>query len=301
MTKTTTKSQRPAALATFEALPVNDRVPLKVARTMTTAQLRRLPSADQAAIGAQYLEFVAKRQWALLTAPQHQAKMEKALGYGYAAAILQLAPRTNAGIKDDSGKPVSFCDMLASKDCIVACIANQGRNQFDPAQRAQIFRSWAYHYHREQFLALLRRDLATLKRWAAKRNLTPAARLDGTSGVGWAEFAATTDVTLYDYSEKAGRVMQSLTDPSWPANYKLCYSFKGTESSRTNAKLILAAGGTVAAVFDRPHRDGDTWEGFPSVDGDMHDVRAIDPAGHVVWLKAKETGVKVTSGLKQAV
>ena len=47
---------------------------------------------------------------------------------------------------------------------------------------------------------------------------------------------------------------------------------------------IVTAGGNAAVVFDRVPTE---WNGLPVIDGDAHDLRHLDPAGHVVGLAPK--------------
>jgi hypothetical protein len=69
----------------------------------------------------------------------------------------------------------------------------------------------------------------------------------------------------------------------FPANYHLCFS--RSEANGNQCRDVLLAGGTVAAVFagEKP----ESYLGFPVVDGDAHDLRHLDPRGHVVALSPK--------------
>jgi len=48
---------------------------------------------------------------------------------------------------------------------------------------------------------------------------------------------------------------------------------------------ILQAGGNVAVVFANGLPD--RWNGFPVINGDLHDLRHLDPRGVVVGLSPK--------------
>ncbi len=67
-----------------------------------------------------------------------------------------------------------------------------------------------------------------------------------------------------------------------PANLHL--TFSRSEINEADCLEVLAAGGNVAVVFaDRPA----TWNGYPVIDGDQHDLRHLDPKGVVVGLSPK--------------
>ena len=65
------------------------------------------------------------------------------------------------------------------------------------------------------------------------------------------------------------------------------YSVSEARGSVAFAERLLAQGHSVSVVGDRPWSPGMTWQGYPTVDGDTHDIRFQDPAGHVAWLSAK--------------
>jgi hypothetical protein len=81
-----------------------------------------------------------------------------------------------------------------------------------------------------------------------------------------------------------------------PVHYT--YSLDVGSARETHALDYLRAGGNVAVVF----RGGlpETWNGYPVIDGDVTDVRYLDPRGVVVGLKAKGKARTDTSGFVRA-
>ncbi len=112
-------------------------------------------------------------------------------------------------------------------------------------------------------------------------------------------------VQFYDYTKVDGRVT--------PENYDLTFSYSG--KNKAAAMRELERGRRLAVVFIGFKREGDdgwtplgklkgedlvaafpklpeTFLGFPVVDGDESDLRALEPGGVVVGLRFKSSGLK---------
>ena len=96
------------------------------------------------------------------------------------------------------------------------------------------------------------------------------------------------DVQFIDYTKSVKRALRALTDPTWPANYRL--TFSRSEDNESDCAAVLRAGGNVAVVSSLPRPR--TWMGVRTVDGDKHDLRHLDPLGSVVWLSPKGNKAK---------
>jgi hypothetical protein len=94
-------------------------------------------------------------------------------------------------------------------------------------------------------------------------------------------------VQFYDYTKRANR-------SSLPANYALTFSL--SESNESDARAVLARGGNVAVVFRRKASFPPMYLGAPTIDGDRHDLRFLDPVGSVVALYAKGNAKRDRSG-----
>jgi hypothetical protein len=77
-----------------------------------------------------------------------------------------------------------------------------------------------------------------------------------------------------------------------PENYHI--TFSKSESNDVDVLKVLAAGGNVAAVFEKTLPA--TWQGVPVINGDESDVRFMDAKGVIVGLKAKGEGKRDESG-----
>ena len=71
-------------------------------------------------------------------------------------------------------------------------------------------------------------------------------------------------------------------------NVHQTFSFSGENHSACDA--ALAAGHNVAVVFGNGLPK--TWQGYPVIDGDKHDLRHLDPKGVVVGLTPKGAKAK---------
>lgn len=176
------------------------------------------------------------------------------------------------------------------------------------AKAGRIRKSHLFTSDRAAFLAQLRKDVAAHERKAKRLGMVAAVRLNGSSDLPWErnDMAAPImrdfpNVQFYDYTKSYTRAMLAIPPDVeyagrhlwWPANYRLTFSFSG--ENHDACRRILEYGGTVAAVFAHPPYPAD-WLGFPVIDGDDHDYRYGDPAGHVIALKAKGAAKRDTTG-----
>lgn len=74
------------------------------------------------------------------------------------------------------------------------------------------------------------------------------------------------------------------------------YSVSEHTGSVAFAKQLLRMGHSVSVVGDRPWEPGMTWEGFQTIDGDLHDIRFTDPPGTVAWLSPKGLAKTLPAG-----
>jgi hypothetical protein len=133
---------------------------------------------------------------------------------------------------------------------------------------------------------------------AARHDVEPVFRLNGTSDIRWETVPVINDrgyayenvmlmfpdVQFYDYTKIANR-------RNIPANYHLTFSL--AESNEQNARKALDAGMNVAAVF---HTLPDTYLGRKVINGDATDLRFLDPKNVIVGLKAKGKAKRDTTG-----
>jgi hypothetical protein len=148
------------------------------------------------------------------------------------------------------------------------------------------------------FCRLLVAAVALHSASCGSRGLMPYVRLNVLSDIPWEQvlpglfgyFAG--EMMYYDYTKVAGRVT--------PGNYDLTYSFSGTNQQDAQRE-IEESRRRVAVVFLGMKRGArGAWEAFkvgarlpssywglPVVDGDVSDLRPLDPAPCIVGLRWK--------------
>jgi len=221
-------------------------------------------------------------------------KTMKGTARGYFTAVLHLAPANAAGLG-------TVCPN-ATPGCIAACLNTAGRGGIglttvgtNAVQEARLARTMFYKTDRNGFesalLAGVRKHIAR----ARKLGLTPAIRLNGTSDLPQLANRAAgafPGIQFYDYTK-----LRTWRMAAQPKNMHRTFS-----RSEVNADAVAEAFSrhiNVAVVF-RTKKGAPlprTWAGRKVIDGDLHDLRFLDPKGGVVvGLRAKGRAKKDTTG-----
>ena len=229
-------------------------------------------------------------------------------GEGYLSYIQYLSPANGYNKATDSRYP-SLCP-YATKGCTASCLGiSAGRMRFTSVQLAQINRTRLFHQSRKAYFIVLVDEILRAKRRAEREGLKLSIRLNGTSDILWEYmgfeiqgvafydiFQAFPDVMFYDYTKVPYRYRK---DAVALPNYRLTYSYTGEDVSVERANEYLSAGCGVSVVYTG-NPMGKLHGLFPNctriVDGDVHDMRFLDPAGSLVLLKAKGDAVRDRSG-----
>jgi hypothetical protein len=243
-------------------------------------------------------------------------KAAKGEAQGYWTFVLHLAPAKLSGF--------NVCPM-ATEGCKASCLNTAGRGGImggygiltatdvangirNEIQNARIRKTRLFFENRSEFMALLVRDLVRAIKLANRKGLVPVFRLNGTSDIRWEtvplvidgkQYANVMDAfpafQFYDYTKLANR-------RGLPANYKL--TFSAADGNHVQAETALKSGMNVAVVFrDKATRARYMATGFwffetrwNVVNGDLTDLRFLDPSGVIVGLFAKGNAKKDRSG-----
>lgn len=232
-------------------------------------------------------------------------KIEKSVAFGWLTAVLHLAPASLSGY--------NVC-AKATDECRNACLNHAGRGgiaiggvlsyavlmageRTNAIQLARVRKTRMYFERRNEFMALLIKEIRRFELYAESLGLRPAIRLNGTSDIPWERVATPMGnrnvmcsfprVQFYDYTKRANR-------RNLPANYSLVFSL--ADGNDSDAIKALNSGVNVAAVF-RAVPGHYTIPGdniaYPVIDGDKHDLRFLDAPGSIVGLKAKGAARKM--------
>ncbi len=249
-----------------------------------TVTLPDLPSVPAGYRGQQ------RRVSKLLGAGHTNAKLAKSdrASLGYRTYGLSLAPANTSGHQLCPG---------SSPGCRESCLFYQGRGVVHDTWAARVAKALAFFEHRDWFAERLRWEVGAAVETAKRAGLKAAFRLNVLSDVPWEAvfpwlFAEFPDAQFYDYSKVARRAIK-FARGGGPANYDL--TFSRSECNDPDCLDVLQAGGNVAVVF-RSAPLPSTWCGHPVVNGDLTDLRFLDPPGAVIGLTAKGKAKRDRSG-----
>ena len=209
------------------------------------------------------------------------AKTSKGESLGYLTAIRYLAPHY------DSGLGVNVCPRAGA--CVSACLYTAGRAAtFASINETRRMRTAWRLSDKAAHLDACRDEIRRAHERARRMGLTLAVRPNGTSDlVGDSvelaeEFPA---LQFYDYT----KVFSHALSERLPTNLHVTLSYDPETVPWSMCVRALSTGINVAVPFavTRGHDLPATYRGARVIDGDLHDLRFLDPRGVVVGLRAK--------------
>lgn len=216
-----------------------------------------------------------------LLAIDGNAKTVKGQKKGFKTAILYLTPASGSG--------ENLCAMAALAQCDEPCLNTVGRGAMSNVQLGRLRKTLFFLQYREEFLALLRKEIKRCVNSIKNDGFEPVIRLNGTSDIRWENYGIPQEfpeVQFYDYTKLVNR-------RNIPSNYDLTFSYSGVGLYQPIVNKAIQTGIRVAVVFrsrkvvEEMLKVGQTFLGMNLVDGDNDDLRHIDPQGVVVALYAK--------------
>jgi hypothetical protein len=221
------------------------------------------------------------------------AKTRKGSALGFLTGICYLVPadgfdRMRPSLGDAQREVKRTLCPNASPQCIKLCLFTAGRGVMRPVKEGRMRKTALFFADPVAFVDMAKADVRKLIARAARVNFIPCVRMNGTSDLPWEKLKGSNGLTLlqefpnvqfYDYTKRPNRNV--------PANYHL--TFSRSECNGEQCIVELQRGRNVAVVFDT--LPGDPlpayFEGVRVIDGDVSDLRFLDPTGVIVGLRAK--------------
>jgi len=191
---------------------------------------------------------------------------------------------------------VNLCP-FASDECKEVCLYTAGHGAFNSVQLARINKTKFWRDERKNFYIQLANELLKIHDKAIKYNKNIAIRLNGTSDVDHIgllqrytginfldEFY--NDLIFYDYTKNINQIKKY-------KNTRYNLTFSRSECNETEVNQALNLGTNIAVVFKNTLPE--TWQGRPVINGDLSDLRFLDPKGLIIGLIAKGKARKSNS------
>jgi hypothetical protein len=174
-------------------------------------------------------------------------------------------------------------------------------DQGNSVRKSRIAKARRFMLDRKSYMRDVVKSIKQVITRAHKEGLIPCIRLNGSTDIAWEGIACEVDgvpyrnlmeafpsVQFVDYTKNHMRLKRKL-----PANYHLTLSRH--ENNEALALNVISSGHNVAIVFDSVPQ---SYKGFPVIDGDLHDLRHLDPRGVIVGLSPKGRMAKKDNTIK---
>ena len=230
------------------------------------------------------------------------AKTSKNTKYGYLTGIQYLSPYNTSG--------VNLCPMAEKAGCIKSCLYYSGRGKFKNVQQARLNRTKLYLTNQPEYFNQLITEIQALIKKAAKRELSPLIRLNGTSDIRWENIGFTFEDTYYrnifeffpnvqfmDYTKIPNRVDSKNGLNNWPSNYDLTFSYSGAPEFQKYNQRAIDKGVRIAVVFDKVETIPLQFHGRKVLGGDDNDLTFTKPKGSILALYAKGAKAEIQAGI----
>jgi hypothetical protein len=188
-----------------------------------------------------------------------------------------------------------ICPFQNVAKCKNACLNTAGLGGVYPSiQKARQRKTDLFLNDRNEFMRQLFADIVKIEKHCIKKGKTPAIRLNGTSDIqyelikvnGLNVFDTFPKITFYDYTKIPNRKVSHIK------NYVLTWSY--SEANKKYSNYFNTVPNNSAVVFrDKLPK---TFKGKKVINGDLTDLRFLDPINVIVGLKAKGQAKKDYSG-----
>ena len=175
-----------------------------------------------------------------------------------------------------------LCPSQIIAGCKAECLVSSGRGQMHSVAKARQSKSDLWHDDQEQFLAILKKEMAAFVKRCEKRGKLAAFRLNTISDIPWEKYGIPQmfpTALFYDYTKLAARLGRT------PDNYRLMFSYSAAPAYQNQVRAAFKTDAPVTVVF----RGGFPSEylGRPVIDGDKSDLVNLFSGPVVIGLKLK--------------
>ena len=164
-------------------------------------------------------------------------------------------------------------------------------------QMSRLRKTLMFFQYRDEFIAMMKREVMLHIAYCKKHNYEPAVRPNGTSDIRWElyiwDFMVETHklgVQWYDYTKLANRLVPD------PNVYDLTFSYSGVDTYQKSVKTARAMGMRFAVVWRYKTSIPKSFMGMDVMSGDDDDLTYLSPQGTVRALYAKGKAVRDQSG-----
>tara|TARA_R110000796_G_C14463650_1_gene424769 strand:- start:29 stop:751 length:723 start_codon:yes stop_codon:yes gene_type:complete len=211
------------------------------------------------------------------------AKTIKGDGTKYTTSIVYMIPNNTIC-------PMSGTNMAS---CREACLVGSGLAKVFPSinisrqKKTDLFQN-----DQKLFLEILDKDIKKFIRDCKKDGTIPCIRLNGTSDIRYERLIdmESYDAVFYDYTKQPNRLDRKL-----PKNYHLTVSYsQATERYKNIVEDAVKKHKdiNVAVVFRDEKKIPESFLDKPVIDGNVDDLRFLDPKGSIVGLYARGAEAK---------
>jgi hypothetical protein len=215
------------------------------------------------------------------------AKTSKGEPLGWLTLVRYLAPSDVSGFNVCANAGACAGFRADGTQGLSPCLYTSGRGYMQQTKDARIKKTIDAVSNRADHLERAAVEIMYAQARARMHHLRLAVRVNGTSDLPAdtrhlaRQFPA---VQFYDYTKIQGALKHA------PKNLHYTFSHDALSAPEAVCREVLATGTNVAVVFDLASFGGAlprTWFGARVVNGDLHDLRFLDPRGVVVGLSAK--------------
>ena len=235
-----------------------------------------------------YTKIASNLYWLTSSNP----KTIKSLKRGYLTVVMHLAPAFWSG----------YTTCVHFSHCWDTCLFVQGRGKMPNVKEARIKKTRRLVEHPENSIEQIAAEICYLKaRLKGPEHPKLCVRLNCLSDFPWEDMSfdclgkktiinAFPDVQFYDYTKI--RIGERSAWLDMPLNYHLTYSFDSRQEDISNCIGVLELGHNAAITCTKDHYKSIDYTkihpwGYQMVDGDLDDMRFLDPKPRLVMGREK--------------